>query len=75
MASRGPPPPRVDRDGFAAVSDAAAAWDDRTAALGLQDVRYAVAPEGIAKITINLDQAFPTPRIGVSSPCMTSGMQ
>jgi naphthoate synthase len=56
MASRGPPPPRVDRDGFAAVSDAAAAWDDRTAALGLQDVRYAVAPEGIAKITINRPQ-------------------
>ena len=40
--------PRVERDGFGSVSDAPAAWDDRTASLGLKDVRYAVAPEGIA---------------------------
>ena len=46
-------PPRVDSDNFAAVSDAQVVWDDRTASLGLQDVRYAVAAEGIAKITIS----------------------
>ena len=58
MASSRSPPrePSVARDGFASVSDAPAAWDDRTATLGsggLVDVRYAVARgEGIAKITI-----------------------
>ena len=42
------------RDGFASVSAAPASWDERTAALKLEDVRYAVARgEGIAKITIN----------------------
>ena len=56
MSGRPPPPPRVDRDGFAAVSDAQVVWDDRTASLGLQDVRYAVAAEGIAKITISRPQ-------------------
>ena len=49
-------PPRVDSDNFAAVSDAQVVWDDRTASLGLQDVRYAVAAEGIAKITISRPQ-------------------
>ena len=53
MSGRPPPPPRVDSDNFAAVSDAQVVWDDRTASLGLQDVRYAVAAEGIAKITIS----------------------
>ena len=56
MSGRPPPPPRVDRDGFAAVSDAQVVWDDRTASLGLQDVRYAVAAEGVAKITISRPQ-------------------
>ena len=51
--SRPTPSPRVDRDGFSQVSDAPTAWDDRTASLGLQDVRYAVSAEGVAKITIN----------------------
>ena len=53
MSGRPPPAPRVDSDNFAAVSDAQVVWDDRTASLGLQDVRYAVAAEGIAKITIS----------------------
>ncbi len=46
-------PPTTSRDNFAAVSEAAADWDDRTASLGYTDVRYAVARgEAIAKITI-----------------------
>lgn len=53
MQSRPTPAPRVERDGFSQVSDAPTTWDDRTASLGLQDVRYAVSPEGVAKITIN----------------------
>ena len=55
-SGRPPPAPRVESDNFAAVSDAPAVWDDRTASLGLQDVRYAVAAEGIAKITISRPQ-------------------
>ena len=55
-SGRPPPAPRVESDNFAAVSDAPAIWDDRTASLGLQDVRYAVAAEGIAKITISRPQ-------------------
>jgi naphthoate synthase len=45
--------PNKMRDGFLAVSDAPAAWEDHTHAHKFKDIRYHTCSEGIAKITIN----------------------
>eukprot|EP00802_Teleaulax_amphioxeia_P014985 Tamp_15065.p1 GENE.Tamp_15065~~Tamp_15065.p1 ORF type:complete len:306 (-),score=65.51 Tamp_15065:655-1572(-) len=45
--------PSKMRDGFLAVSDAPAAWEDQTQAHKFRDIRYHTCAEGIAKITIN----------------------
>ena len=45
--------PNQARDGFLAVSDASANWQDKSVAHSFKDIFYHTCEEGIAKITIN----------------------